>query len=60
MSREAWCADKLSKLQIEDLRMSTLSEIKDYFSTISQDEAYQIANTMQLPVVFDCLNDSKT
>lgn len=58
-NREAWCADKLSKLLNEDLRMSTLTEIKEHFSAISQDEANETANLLQLPMVFDCLNDSK-
>lgn len=59
-NREAWCADKLSKLLNEDLRMSTLTEIKEHFSAISQDEANETANLLQLPMVFDCLNDSKS
>lgn len=55
---EEWCAEKLSKLLNEELRISTLEEIKDHFSTLSQNEATRTANLLQLPLVFDCLNDS--
>lgn len=56
--RQEWCADKLSKLQVEDLRLPTLTEIKDHFASITQDEATETAKVLPLPLVFDCLNDS--
>lgn len=57
-TREEWCADKLSKLLNEDLRISTLNEIKTHFEGISDTEAMQTAELLELPLVFDCLNDS--
>ncbi|KAG5893053.1 hypothetical protein JTB14_014833 [Gonioctena quinquepunctata] len=57
-SHEEWCADKLSKLLQEDLRISTLNEIKDYFTSVPQVDASRLANMLDLPSVFDCLNDT--
>lgn len=57
-SNDDWCADKLSKLSQEELRISTLNEIKEYLSTLTQSEAKRIASQIDLPLVFDCLNDS--
>ncbi|CAG9822654.1 unnamed protein product [Phaedon cochleariae] len=57
-SREEWCADKLSKLLQEELRISTLNEIKEHFTSIPHQEASRTANVLDLPLVFDCLNDS--
>lgn len=59
-SANEWCTDKLSKLLNEELRISTLSEIKEHFSTLSSNEATQTANLLELPLLFDCLNDSNT
>ncbi|KAJ8938792.1 hypothetical protein NQ314_011328 [Rhamnusium bicolor] len=59
-SREDWCADKLSKLLQEDLRISTLNEIKQHLTSIPQSEATRTADILELPLVFDCLNDSNT
>ncbi|XP_017782044.1 PREDICTED: 26S proteasome non-ATPase regulatory subunit 5-like [Nicrophorus vespilloides] len=59
-SKEDWCADKLSKLLNEDLRISTLNEIKEHFQEVSDSEATQTAEILQLPLVFDCLNDSNS
>lgn len=58
MNYEDWCADKLAKLLNEDLRISTLNEIKEHFNDVPQNEAINIAETLQLPLVFDCLNNS--
>ncbi|XP_057664519.1 26S proteasome non-ATPase regulatory subunit 5-like [Diorhabda carinulata] len=57
-SREEWCTDKLSKLLQEDLRISTLNEIKEHLTSIPQSEATKVADNLDLPLVFDCLNDS--
>ncbi|CAH0552701.1 unnamed protein product [Brassicogethes aeneus] len=59
-SREEWCADKITKLLNEELRITTLNEIKDHFTSVPQDEAARTANILQLPLVFDCLNNSNT
>lgn len=59
-SQEEWCAEQLSKLLQEDLRITTLGEIKEHLATLSQSEATRIANLLDLPLVFDCLNDSNT
>lgn len=59
-SREEWCAEKLSKLLNEELRISTLCEIKNHLTSVPQEEAAITANILQLPLVFDCLNDSNT
>ncbi|KAK4883481.1 hypothetical protein RN001_006800 [Aquatica leii] len=57
-AREDWCSNQISKLLEEDLRVPTLNEIKDHFSSISPDEARVTANNLQLASIFDCLNDS--
>lgn len=57
-SKEEWFSDKFSNLLQEELRISTLNEIKEYLSTLPQSEAKRIANQIDLPLVFDCLNDS--
>ncbi|XP_018572758.1 26S proteasome non-ATPase regulatory subunit 5 [Anoplophora glabripennis] len=59
-SREEWCAEKLTKLLKEDLRISTLNEIRDHLTSVPQNEASRTANLLDLPLVFDCLNDSNT
>lgn len=59
-SEEDWCAEQLSKLLQEDLRISTLGEIKDHLSSLAPSEATRIATLLDLPLVFDCLNDSNT
>ncbi|KAI4458415.1 26s proteasome non-atpase regulatory subunit 5-related [Holotrichia oblita] len=60
MSREQWLSQKSSALVDEDERMSTLNEIKDYLTSLPQDEAAQSAQLLQMPLLFDCLNDSNT
>lgn len=57
-SHEEWCADKISKLVQEELRISTLSEMKEYLSTLPQDEVSRIAGALDLPMLFDCLGDT--
>lgn len=57
-STEEWCADKLAKLLNEELRISTLNEIKEHLSSATQTEATTTANLLDLPLVFDCLNHS--
>ncbi|KAJ8944688.1 hypothetical protein NQ318_015896 [Aromia moschata] len=59
-SREDWCADKVSKLLQEDLRIPALNEIKEHLSTIPQNEVSSTIRNLDLPLVFDCLNDSNT
>lgn len=59
-NRESWCAEKAAKLLNEELRILTLNEIKEHFLGLSQEEANETANILQLPIVFDCLNDSKS
>lgn len=59
-TRESWCSNQISKLQVEDQRISTLNEIKDHFAAIPQDEAKRTANSLELSQVFDCLNNSNT
>lgn len=59
-SASEWCTDKLSKLLNEELRITTLNEIRDHFTAVSSNEAYQTANLLELPLVFDCLNDSNS
>lgn len=59
-SRDDWCAEKSSNLLEEDLRIPTLTEIKDHLTAIPKDEALRTANCLNLPLVFDCLNDSNT
>nr|XP_023016451.1 26S proteasome non-ATPase regulatory subunit 5-like [Leptinotarsa decemlineata] len=59
-SNEEWCSEVSSKLQREDLRISTLNEIKEHFSSISQLEVSKLVNILSLPLVFDCLNDTNS
>lgn len=51
-------AEKLSKLINEELRISTLNEIKENFEALPDGEASRVAKRLQLPLVFDCLNDT--
>ncbi|KRT85539.1 HEAT domain-containing protein [Oryctes borbonicus] len=60
MSREQWLSAKSSALRDEDERISTLNEIKDYLRSLPQNEAAESAQLLQMPVLFDCLNDSNT
>ena len=53
-----WCEEKLSELSNEDTRIPVLKEMKDFLTTIPREEMTRTANSLQLPVVFDCLNDS--
>lgn len=55
---EDWITEKLSKLLIIEERVATLNEIKDHLLNLSANEAKDAANRMQLPIVFDCLNDT--
>lgn len=59
-TREEWCADKLSKLLKEELRISTLNEIKDHLESLPTHEIKSTVNLLDLPLVFDCLNDTNT
>ncbi|XP_044745627.1 26S proteasome non-ATPase regulatory subunit 5 [Coccinella septempunctata] len=59
-SREEWCADKLSKLLKEELRISTLNEIKDHLESLPTNEVKPTVNLLELPLVFDCLNNTNT
>lgn len=59
-SGQEWCAEQLSKLLQEDLRITTLGEIKDHLSLLPHSEVTRVTNYMDLPIVFDCLNDSNT
>lgn len=59
-SREVWCAEKAAQLLNEEIRILTLNEIKDQLLGMSQEEVNETANILQLPIVFDCLNDSKS
>lgn len=59
MAEGSW-SEKLSKLLNEDLRISTLNEIKENFEALPHTEASRIAQNLQLPLVFDCLNDSNS
>lgn len=60
MSREQWLSEKSSALLNEDERISTLNDIKDYLSALPQYEAVETARMLQVPLLFDCLNDSNT
>ncbi|KAF5284088.1 hypothetical protein FQA39_LY17137 [Lamprigera yunnana] len=53
-----WCSNQISKLLEEDLRVPTLTEIKQHFSSVSPEEAKVTANNLQLTAIFDCLNNS--
>ncbi|KAF5302726.1 hypothetical protein FQR65_LT08468 [Abscondita terminalis] len=57
-NREDWCSNQITKLLDDDLRLPTLIEIKDYFSSATPDEARITANNLQLASIFDCLNNS--
>ncbi|XP_060524269.1 26S proteasome non-ATPase regulatory subunit 5 [Cylas formicarius] len=56
--REEWCSENLSKLLQEELRISTLSELKDHLIALPRDEAVKVVDRLQLPLIFDCLDDS--
>lgn len=58
--QDEWCADKLSNLLQEELRISTLSELRDHLKALPHEEATTISSGLQLPLVFDCLNDSNS
>lgn len=51
-------SEKLSKLLNEELRISALSDIKHSFESLSRNEASAVARSLQLPLIFDCLNAS--
>ncbi|KAJ8973371.1 hypothetical protein NQ317_007184 [Molorchus minor] len=53
-------SDWSQRLLQEDLRIPTLNEIKEHLSSIPQDEASNTVKNLDLPLVFDCLNDSNT
>ncbi|XP_050513208.1 26S proteasome non-ATPase regulatory subunit 5 [Diabrotica virgifera virgifera] len=59
-SREDWSAETQSKLLQEEQRVSVLNEIKDHLISIPQSEASKVANSFNIPLVFDCLNNSNT
>ncbi|XP_050296589.1 26S proteasome non-ATPase regulatory subunit 5 [Anthonomus grandis grandis] len=58
MASREWFSDKISDLTQENQRISLLSEFRDQFQSLPLDEAQTVANNVQLPLVFDCLNDS--
>ncbi|GJQ74529.1 hypothetical protein Trydic_g21394 [Trypoxylus dichotomus] len=60
MLRQQWLSEKSSALLDEDERITTLNEIRDYLQALPQDEAVQSTQLLQMPVIFDCLNDSNT
>ncbi|KAK9878735.1 hypothetical protein WA026_023667 [Henosepilachna vigintioctopunctata] len=60
MTSKEWCADRLSKLLNEELRISTLNEIKDHLQSIPSHEVKPTVNCLDLPLVFDCLNNTNT
>ncbi|XP_018333905.1 26S proteasome non-ATPase regulatory subunit 5 [Agrilus planipennis] len=60
MSRQEWCSDKLSKLLHDDSRIPVLHEIKEHLSELPFEEAVQTAKEFELPLVFDCLNNSNS
>jgi 26S proteasome non-ATPase regulatory subunit 5 len=55
-----WCEEQLSKLSNEDTRIPVLQEMKDFLTTIPREEITRTATSLQLPAVFDCLNDSNS
>lgn len=57
MMDDNW-SEKLSKLLNEELRISTLSDIKQTFESLPRTEASAVARRLQLPLIFDCLNAS--
>ncbi|RZB38997.1 26S proteasome non-ATPase regulatory subunit 5 [Asbolus verrucosus] len=59
-SHEEWCEEQLSKLSNEDTRVPILQEMKDFLTAIPREEMSRTANSLQLPAVFDCLNDSNS
>ncbi|KAL1488433.1 hypothetical protein ABEB36_014906 [Hypothenemus hampei] len=59
-SREKWYTEKLNDLQQEDLRVSTLGELRDRLKSLPHDEAEKVTKALELPLVFDCLNDNNT
>ncbi|XP_045470633.1 26S proteasome non-ATPase regulatory subunit 5-like [Harmonia axyridis] len=59
-TREEWCADKASKLLKEELRTSVLNEIKDHLESLPSNEVKSTVNLLNLPLVFDCLNNTDT
>lgn len=59
-SHKDWYADKLSDLLQEDLRVSTLSELRDHLKSLPHEDAARIVAGLQLHLVFDCLNDTNS
>ncbi|XP_030752120.1 26S proteasome non-ATPase regulatory subunit 5-like [Sitophilus oryzae] len=59
-SGQDWFNAKVSSLLQEDLRVSTLTELKDHLTSLPHNEASHISNVLQLALVFDCLNDTNT
>ncbi|KAF7268905.1 hypothetical protein GWI33_018007 [Rhynchophorus ferrugineus] len=59
-SNQDWFNAKIASLLQEDLRISTLSELKDHLASLPQEDASRISNILQLALVFDCLNDNNT
>ncbi|XP_044262217.1 26S proteasome non-ATPase regulatory subunit 5 [Tribolium madens] len=59
-SYEEWCEEKLSRLSDEDSRIPVLREMTDFLTTIPREDMSRTANSLQLPAVFDCLNDSNS
>lgn len=51
-------SEKLSQLLNEELRISALSDIKQTFEALPRTEASVVAQRLQLPLIFDCLNAS--
>lgn len=58
MASKEWYSNKLTDLMQEDQRVSTLSELRDHLKSLPHEEATRISTGLQLPLVFDCLNDS--
>lgn len=54
---DVW-SEKLAKLLNEELRISTLNDIKQSFESLPKSEASTVAQRLQLPLIFDCLNAS--
>lgn len=59
-SPEEWCREKLANLQIKDLQMNTLNEIKEHLITLPAQEAIITSNFLKLPALFDCLDAPET
>lgn len=51
-------SEKLSKLINEELRISALTDLKERFESLPKNEATVVAQQLQLPILFDCLNAS--